>query len=89
MDYTIELAIANFLEKNSLSKDDIQVTELSPSRVIIRVPKGNVQMLREAEKTIYHGWHFDVFTFQCMTGKSGSLEYDDVLTDEYRYKCMS
>ena len=89
MKYTVELAIANFLEKNGLKKEDIQVTELDENKgVIIRVPNGNVQMLREAENTIYHGWHFDVFTFQCMTGKSGSLKYDSTLTDEYRYKCM-
>ena len=90
MKYTVELALKNFLEKNQLKEEDVKViTELEDNQgVIIRVPNGNVQMLREAETTIYHGQRFDVFTFQCLTGKSGRLQYDDVLTDEYRYKCM-
>ena len=90
MKYTVELAVANFIKKNGLKEEDIRVTELDENKgVIIRVPGGNVEMLREAEKTVYHGQNFDIFTFQCMTGKSGSLNYDSTLTDEYRYKCMN
>lgn len=86
--YTVSLAIKSFMEKNHLKEDELSVTVIDPSnKVLIRVPNGNVQLLREAEKTIYHGWRFDVFEFKCITGKSGILEYDSVLTDEYRYKC--
>lgn len=85
---TVADAIKSFIDKTNLSEDAISVTVIDPScKVIIRVPNGNVQLLREAEKTIYHGSLFDVFTFQCITGKSGILTYDDVLTDEYKYKC--
>lgn len=88
MEHTLELAVKDFLRKNNLKEDNIKVTVLDPaSKAIIRVFNGNVQMLRNAEKTIYHGSIFDIFSFLCTTGKSGILEYDEVSTDEYRFKC--
>ena len=83
---SIEIAIANFLEKNSLTKEDIQVTEFedNPNKVIIRVPSGNVQMLRKAEDTIYFGnlsagGKYDNFIFMCVTRTSGILTSTPVL----------
>lgn len=88
--YTVALAVESFLGKNCLSPEDIQITVLNKKeKVIIRIfnKDWNIESNRKAEKTIYHGWRFDVFTWTCQTRSSGILEYDDVLTDEYRFKC--
>jgi hypothetical protein len=85
MKNTLELAIANFCVRNKLSQKDVNVTVIDENRkVIIRVPNGNVQMLRNAAETVYFGeLHpdgiYDLFTFQCTTGKSGILEYNEQL----------
>jgi hypothetical protein len=68
--------------------DEINVTVVDPAKkVIIRIFNWNVESNREAEHTIYHGDRYDVFVWNCVTRTSGILEYDDVLTDEYHYKC--
>lgn len=88
--YTVALAVENFIEKNFLTEDQISVSVLGKkNKVIIRVfdDNWNVEKNRNAMKTIYHGWHFDVFSWECNTRTSGTLTFDDVLTDEYRYKC--
>lgn len=88
--YTVALAVKNFIEKNFLTEDQISVSVLDKKNtVIIRVfdDNWNVEKNRNAMKTIYHGWHFDVFSWECNTRTSGTLTFDDVLTDEYRYKC--
>ena len=90
MGYTAALAVKNFLDDNSLTLDDVSIYTLKKDRkVLIQVHSSdwNIQKNRDNEKTIYHGWHFDVFTWTCQTRSSGVLEYDDVLTDEYKYKC--
>ena len=90
MGYTAAVAVKNFIDKNSLTEDDINIYVLKENRkLLIRVFSSDwdVQKSRAAEKTIYHGWHFDVFTWKCLTRTSGELEYDDVLTDEYKFKC--
>lgn len=81
-------AIKDFVETNNINDSEFQVTVIDPmSKVIIRLVKPDVMKLRAAEKTIYHGNHYDVFEFKCITAGSGILEYDECLTDEYRYKC--
>ena len=90
MGYTAALAVKNFLDDNSLTLDDVSIYTLKKDRkVLIQVHTSdwNIQKNRDSEKTIYHGWYFDVFTWKCLTRTSGELEYDDVLTDEYKYKC--
>lgn len=73
---TVANAIESFMKNNNLTEDQINVTVIDPmSKVIIRVPNGNVQLLREAEKHIYHGSDVELFKFQCITGKSGILSY--------------
>lgn len=88
--YTIALAVKSFLEKNFLTPDKINISILDKNhKVIIRIfdENWNVEKNRDAMKTVYHGWHFDIFTWECNTRTSGTLTFDDVLTDEYRYKC--
>ena len=90
MGYTAALAVKNFLHNNSLTSDDVSIYTLKKDRkVLIQVHTSdwNIQKNRDSEKTIYHGWRFDVFTWTCQTRSSGVLEYDDVLSDEYRFKC--
>lgn len=85
---TVSRAIESFMSKNSLKEDEINVTVVDPAKkVIIRIFNWNVESNREAEHTIYHGDRYDVFVWNCVTRTSGILEYDDVLTDEYHYKC--
>lgn len=85
---TISRAIESFMSKNGLKEDEINVTVVDPAKkVIIRIFNWNVESNREAEHTIYHGDRYDVFVWNCVTRTSGILEYDDVLTDEYHYKC--
>ena len=85
---TVIEAIESFMSKNHLTEDKITVTVIDPaSKVIIRVPSWDIELNRNAEHTIYHGNRFDVFVWNCVTRTSGILEYDDTLTDEYRYKC--
>ena len=88
--YTVALAVESFLRKNFLTSDKIQVTVLDKQKkVIIRVfdENWNMEKNRDASKTIYHGWRFDVFDWTPNTRTSGTLEFNDCLTDEYRYKC--
>jgi len=80
-------AIENFAHKNQYEDEDIMVTVVNEQKAILRLPGADLPELKAAEKTIYHGWRFDVYTFTCNTRTSGSLVYDDTLTDEYRYKC--
>lgn len=90
--YTVALAVESFLMKNFLDSDKIQVTVLDKDKkVIIRVFDDNWSMEknRDASKTIYHGWRFDVFEWTPNTRTSGTLQFDDCLTDEYRYKCSN
>jgi len=85
---TVSRAIESFMSKNGLKEDEINVTVVDPAKkVIIRIFNWNVESNREAEHTIYHGDRYDVFIWNCVTRTSGILEYDDVLTDEYHYKC--
>lgn len=85
---TVSRAIESFMSKNGLKEDEINVTVVDPAKkVIIRIFNWNVESNREAEHTIYHGDRYDVFVWNCVTRTSGILEYDDVLTDEYHYKC--
>ena len=85
---SVSRAIESFMSKNGLKEDEINVTVIDPAKkVIIRIFNWNVESNREAEHTIYHGDHYDVFVWNCVTRTSGILEYDDVLTDEYHYKC--
>ena len=85
---TVSRAIESFMSKNGLKEDEINVTVVDlAKKVIIRIFNWNVESNREAEHTIYHGEHYDVFVWNCVTRTSGILEYDDVLTDEYYYKC--
>ena len=85
---TVSRAIESFMSKNGLKEDEINVTVVDPAKkVIIRIFNWNVESNREAEHTIYHGDSYDVFVWNCVTRTSGILEYDDVLTDEYHYKC--
>ena len=85
---TVSRTIESFMSKNGLKEDEINVTVVDPAKkVIIRIFNWNVESNREAEHTIYHGDSYDVFVWNCVTRTSGILEYDDVLTDEYHYKC--
>lgn len=82
---SLELAIANFLVKNELTNEDIQVTSLNEKRVIIRIPGGNMRMMKEAEDGVYFGTthptgKMDIYTFQCVTRTSGILEYDELFS---------
>ena len=85
---SVMTAVENFIKNNNLDDSTLDFTPMdTTSKVMIRFYKGDVNSLREMEKTIYHGVAYDVYTFRCITGKSGVLEYDDVLTDEYYCKC--
>lgn len=82
------VAIFNFLEDNKLSLEDISVTILKENKkLLIRVPSWNVSINREAEKNIYHGAHYDIFFWTCMTSKSGILEWNEDVTYDYKLHC--
>ena len=85
MKSTLDLAIANFLVKNELKEEDIRVTTLNDKKAIIRIPGGNMKMMREAAETVYFGelhpdGKYDIFTFQCITRTSGILEYNELFS---------
>ncbi len=85
---SVATAIKSFMQKNNLTENELQVTVIDPmSKVIIRVFNFDMERAKYASSTIYHGDLFDVFTYTIITRTSGILEYDDVLSDEYKFKC--
>ena len=81
------LAVASFIKENNLIEDKVSITPINKKKVILRSYLWSIDDNRSAEKTIYHGEDYDVYSWTCNTRTSGTLEYDDVLTDEYHNKC--
>ena len=87
---SIAFAVRDFITKNNLSEDKINVNVINPGsdRVMIRnfSDDWNIEKNRAAEKTVYHGKCNDIYIWTCITRSTGILEFDAVLTDEYLLK---
>ena len=74
--HSMALAIENFIEKNSIKKENVAVTPLNENdSVIIRIYGNdwNVIKSREAETLTYPGDSDDMFVWKCITRSSGTL----------------
>ena len=76
---SVVFAVRDFITKNNLSEDKISVTVINDrGGIIIRnfSDDWNVKRNRDAENTIYHGKCNDIYSWRCMTNRSGILEID-------------
>ena len=82
-------ALKDFITKNNLSEDKVNVSVCPKAKkIIIQIFESGwtVEKNRSAQNTIYHGQCADIYTWTCFTRSSGMLEFDDILTDEYMLK---
>jgi hypothetical protein len=82
-------AIQDFCEKNNILSKDIKSNIIDEDKAVLRIfdINWNIEKSRNASKHIYHGNRYDIFIWTPLTRTSGWIEYDKVLTDEYKYKC--